>query len=82
MRDRGTLYASDETGGITAVVILDNDELALEVDGEAWGNWHVSVVEIAVIGSNEFQLGLGGDVLRSFLTVVWISPTQPFRRSS
>ena len=64
MRDRGTLYASDDTGGITAVVILDNDELALEVDGEAWGNWHVSVVEIAVIGSNEFQLGLGEDVLR------------------
>lgn len=64
MRHRGTLFASEDVEGIKAVFVLDGDRFSLEVDGEQWADWHVSLIALTETAVNEFRFSLDGDVVR------------------
>lgn len=64
MRHRGTLFATDNAEGIIAVFVLDEDQFSLEVAGEVWAGWHVSLISLAESGVNEYEFNLNGDVVR------------------
>ncbi len=64
MRHRGTLFAPDNADGIIAVFVLDEDRFSLEVAGDEWAGWHVSLITLSEIGVNEYEFGLNGDSVR------------------
>lgn len=64
MRHRGTLFAPDNSDGIIAVFVLDEDRFSLEVGGEEWAGWHVSLITLSEIGVNEYEFNLNGDTVR------------------
>ncbi len=64
MRHRGTLFAPDNADGIIAVFVLDDDRFSLEVAGDEWAGWHVSLITLSEIGVNEYEFNLNGDSVR------------------
>ena len=64
MRHRGTLFAPDNADGIIAVFVLDEDRFSLEVAGDEWAGWHVSLITLSEIGVNEYEFSLNGDSVR------------------
>ncbi len=64
MRHRGILFAAGEAEGLIAVFVLEDDRISLEVGGEEWAGWHVSLISLAEIGVNEYQFNLNGDLVR------------------
>jgi hypothetical protein len=64
MRHRGTLFAPDNADGIIAVFVLDEDRFSLEVAGDEWAGWHVSLITLSEIGVNEYEFSLNGDRVR------------------
>ncbi|MDH5422138.1 MAG: hypothetical protein OEY55_10075, partial [Acidimicrobiia bacterium] len=47
-----------------AVFVLGEDRFSLEVDGEEWAGWHVSLITLSEIGVNEYEFNLNGDTVR------------------
>lgn len=64
MRHPGTVFAANETKGIKAVFVLDDDSITLEVNHEQWATWHVSLISLSEIAVNEYQFELNGDLIR------------------
>jgi hypothetical protein len=64
MRHPGTVFAANDTRGIKAVFVLDDDSITLEVNREQWATWHVSLISLSEIAGNEYQFALNGDLVR------------------
>ncbi len=64
MRFRGRLRAPGDTGpGLPVAVLLDDDGLTLESNGERIGSWSLSEVSATRTASDRFEMGFGDEQL-------------------